>query len=158
MPMPRKHRWIKSEFAEAVASSKTAAEALRKMGLKVGGSNYRAFKVSMKEWEVDCSHFLGLGHSRGTSTGRVKPIDFYLKENSNTSSHWLRIRLIEEGLKQKSCEICKIDTWMGKECPLHLDHINGIHSDNRLENLRILCPNCHAQTPTYAGKNRGINN
>jgi len=67
----------------------------------------------------------------------------------------LKMRLIRERLKQARCEACGRDRWNGTHIPLELDHINGRRDDNRLDNLRILCPNCHAQTPTYRGRNIG---
>ena len=68
-------------------------------------------------------------------------------------SNKLRTRLIEEGYKSKRCECCGNTQWLGKPISLEVDHINGISTDHRIENLKILCPNCHAQTDTYRGKN-----
>lgn len=65
----------------------------------------------------------------------------------------LRIRLISEGVKEHKCENCGIETWMENPISLELDHIDGNRTNHRLENLRILCPNCHSQTSTYRGKN-----
>jgi len=68
-------------------------------------------------------------------------------------SHAIKLKLFEFGLKERRCEKCGQDEiWCGERLSLHLDHINGNHKDNRLENLKVLCPNCHSQTPTYAGK------
>jgi 5-methylcytosine-specific restriction endonuclease McrA len=67
----------------------------------------------------------------------------------------LRLRLIREGLKEPRCENCGLDSWNGVQIPLELDHRNGRRDDNRIENLTLLCPNCHAQTPTYRGRNIG---
>lgn len=74
----------------------------------------------------------------------------YLGTDKYITSHALRIKLIEDGLKEAKCENCGLSEWMGEPIPLELHHINGDHYDNRLENLQILCPNCHAQTSTFS--------
>ncbi|MGB9177730.1 MAG: HNH endonuclease [Pyrinomonadaceae bacterium] len=84
----------------------------------------------------------------------VESLEQPIPDNCNRTDH-IRKRLISEGLKKAACEVCKRKSWMGKPMPLQLDHINGQRSDNRLKNLRVLCPNCHAQTDTYCGKNKG---
>jgi 5-methylcytosine-specific restriction endonuclease McrA len=97
----------------------------------------------------------GQGHLKGkTHNYNTKPIDELLVENSIYQSFKLKNRLLKEGLKDHKCEICGITEWMGKLTPLELDHINGNNKDNRIENLRVICPNCHAQTETYRGKNK----
>ena len=65
----------------------------------------------------------------------------------------VKARLLRAGLLQNRCEVCGIEQWQGRRLAMHIDHINGIHNDHRLENLRILCPNCHSQTTTYGGRN-----
>jgi len=74
---------------------------------------------------------------------------------SYVSSHKLRLKLLRDGLKKYQCEICERVEWMGNPIPLELDHIDGDRYNNDLSNLRIICPNCHAQTETYSGKNVG---
>lgn len=82
-------------------------------------------------------------------------IDEILVENSTYMNiALLKEKLIKLGLLEYKCHICGINTWNNKKISLHLDHINGKHDDHRIENLRFLCPNCHSQTSTYAGKNK----
>lgn len=83
------------------------------------------------------------------------PLDEILVYPSTYQSNKLRIRLIKEKVFEPYCFVCERDTWLGNPIPLELDHINGDNSDNRLQNLRFLCPNCHAQTQNYRGKNHG---
>jgi hypothetical protein len=68
------------------------------------------------------------------------------------SSHKLKLKLLRDNIKQHICEMCKSETWLGKIIPLELHHINGNRFDNRLSNLLLLCPNCHALTDNYAGR------
>lgn len=66
----------------------------------------------------------------------------------------IKRRLILAGILENRCELCGISEWRGKPLSIQIDHINGVRDDNRLENLRMLCPNCHSQTDTFAGYNR----
>lgn len=104
------------------------------------------------------------GFSRGSWGGAVKsgkivprgvkPIEFYLHENSRVSRTNLKERMISCGILRNKCYICSIGTvWKGKHLVLVLDHVNGINDDYRLENLRLLCPNCNSQTDTFSGRN-----
>jgi HNH endonuclease len=81
------------------------------------------------------------------------PIEDLLVVGRKTSRHHLKVRLIKEGLKENRCEICGIDEWLGKSLNTQLHHRNGDGTDNRIENLQLLCPNCHSQTDTYGGRN-----
>lgn len=85
-----------------------------------------------------------------------KSLDLILTENSTYQSYKLLKRLIIEGKKEKKCECCGSIKWNGREIPLELHHINGNRTDNRLENLQVLCPNCHALTDNYRGKKNQI--
>ena len=107
--------------------------------------------------ELDTSHFTGQRWARGKtfSNRRTIPLEAILVANSSyQSTARLRRRLIAAGLKEAACEGCGLSKWRGQPLPLTLDHVNGIHTDNRLENLRILCPNCHAITDTWCARNR----
>jgi hypothetical protein len=145
------------QIAEAVKSSRSLAEVLVKLGFEPGGGRPAALKERIQELRLDTSHFMGQGRQKG-SPGPViaaRPLAEILVEGRLVKSYWLRLRLIREGLKEARCEICDRSSWNGQPIALELDHINGRRDDNRLKNLRILCPNCHAQTDTYRGRNVG---
>ena len=84
---------------------------------------------------------------------KTRDISDYLSNKVPMQSDKLKIRLINEGYLDPNCDICRRSLWVGEDIPLQLDHVNGNNDDNSLENLRLLCPNCHAQTPQYRLKN-----
>jgi hypothetical protein len=150
-----RHSYTIEEFKRAVEESYSIAQALTKLGLSPRGGNYRVFKKFQKLYNIDTSHFTGQGHMKGkTHNYSTIPLSEILVKDYEYSSHKLRKRLISEGLKEHKCECCKLSEWLEEPIPLELDHIDGDHYNNTLENLKILCPNCHAKTPTYRGKNK----
>jgi hypothetical protein len=91
--------------------------------------------------------------------GSIKNIDEVLVENSTYDRKSLKIRLYKSGLRDRKCELCgQTEDWNGKKMSLVLDHINGANNDNRIENLRIVCPNCNATLETFSGRNRKRSN
>ena len=153
--MSKSKNYTDEQFIEAVETSTSIRQVLFKLGLKEAGGNYEVAKSRMSSLGVKLlSGPNGQGWSKGKTLGPKRPIEDYLKEDVRVQSFRLKNRLLAEGLKEHKCECCGITEWNGKPAPIELDHINGNHHDNRLENLRILCPNCHAQTDTYRGKNK----
>jgi hypothetical protein len=152
--MNSRYTYSEQELLEAVKTSTSIRQVLEKLDIVPAGGNYQTTNRRIKKLNIDTSHFTGQAWNKGKVVGPKRPIEEYLKENSQIQSFKLKGRLIAEGLKEHKCECCGITEWNGKPAPIELDHINGNHYDNRLENLRILCPNCHAQTDTYRGKNK----
>ena len=146
--------FTKQQLHEAVAASLTYTDALRRLGMRPAGGNYGTLKKYIRLWSVSVTHFDPNASRRRASTRRARPLDEILVENSAFSRGHLKERLYAEGLKARRCEICGQDeNWHGRQISLILDHINGVGTDNRLENLRIVCPNCAASLPTHCGRN-----
>lgn len=156
----KSEKWTDEKLRLAVSLSYSVSEALRHLDLKPWPGNYNTFWRHVKRLDINTDHFLGRAWNKGKKGvgGSRIPLSEILVRDSKYSSTWhLRNRLINESIFEDKCSVCSTETWQGKKLSMHLDHINGIRNDNRLENLRLLCPNCHSQTDTYAGKNRGIN-
>ena len=143
----------------AVKTSFSVREVITKLGLIPAGGNYLAVNHKIDTLELDKSHFTGSRWNKGKTyfTKTRAPIKQLLVKGSAVQSYKLKKRLYEEGLKHPRCELCdwaKVSS--DGRIPLELDHINGIHNDNRIENLRILCPNCHSLQPTHRGRNKKV--
>ena len=142
-------------YIRLIGESESLIEVCRKAGIVPTTGNYDTLKKVITNNSVDISHFKRVG---GTST-KKKELSEYLVKGVKVSSFKLKNRLLEEGIKEHKCENpeCGMSEWHGKPIPLELHHINGDNTDNRLENLQILCPNCHALTDNYSGKNQKLN-
>lgn len=149
-------RYGEQEAREAVATSRSFSEALRKLGMRPAGGNHRLFKSWVERWQIPTDHFDAGASLRRRPSQAAKPLREVLVQNSTYSRNKLKQRLFGEGLKERRCELCGQDeNWRGRTMSLILDHINGVPDDNRIENLQIVCPNCAATLDTHCGrKNR----
>lgn len=149
-------RRTKEDFETAVRQSTSIASMCRYLGLKPCGGNYRIMHNAIDKFSLDTSHFTGKGWNTGLKFKpyKEKTLKDILTEDSSYQSFKLKRRLIKEGEKDHVCECCGLDEWRNNPIPLELHHINGNNRDNRLENLVLLCPNCHALTDSYRGKNK----
>lgn len=158
---PRTRTWqpVPTEvLAAAIARSDSYASVAHRVGWGDGAAALRRVQSQATAAGLDTSHFLGQGWRRGSSgSGRsARPLEEVLVRGRRPGSTTdLRRRLVDEGVLAAECAACARDEWQGRRIPLELDHVNGDRTDNRLENLRLLCPNCHAQTDTYRGRNIG---
>jgi hypothetical protein len=154
--MPGDRWFTEEEVRAAVAASLSYAEALRRLGLRAAGGNHRTIRKYVEHvWRIPVDHF-DAGRARAAA-GRLRalPLTAVLVEGSTYHRGHLKRRLLEEGLKHPECEICgQGELWRGRRMSMVLDHINGVHDDHRLENLRILCPNCNATLDTHCGKHK----
>ena len=150
------HKKSKDEFEEAAKQSHSIAEMCRMLGLRPCGGNYRLMHNAIEQFALDTSHFTGQGWNIGLKFKpfEEKPMSEILVKESTYQSFKLKRRLLKEGFKQHICECCGLSEWQASPIPLELHHLNGDNRDNRLENLQLLCPNCHALTDSYRGKNK----
>lgn len=141
------------EFRQLIKESSSYNNFLHKIGMSHGRSSNDIVKRRCEQLHVSTEHFKTTNSNRNNGSKKT-PIEDILIENStykNTSR--LKERLINEHCLEYKCAICgNTGEWLGKPLILQLDHINGNHQDNRIENLRLLCPNCHTQTETYGSK------
>ncbi len=149
--------WTENDLRKAAKNSTSVRQVLFKLHLKLAGGNYAQIKKFLKLYKINTKHFTGRGWSKGkTGIGRPRiKLEDILKKDNYFQSFKLKKRLFAAKLKPKNCEECG---WHNisedGRLPLELDHINGNSTDNRLENLRVLCPNCHSLKPTHRGRNR----
>lgn len=153
----RRFDWSDEEVRRAAAGARSVRQVMERLGLDPFRNLGRRTTVRrLREVGVDPATFAGQGWSAGTRQPRRyrKPLEEILVAGRLLAdTHRLKLRLVDEGILPWRCAVCAIDSWQGRPLSLHLDHIDGDRRDNRRENLRLLCPNCHSQTPTYCGKN-----
>ena len=149
-----KRKYSDEDVRKAVADNVSIAGVLRQLGLRPIGGNYRTVSHLIEMLQLDCTHFTGQGWNVGL---RFKPKEgisdeeIFIKDSQYRCSWRLRERYRKlTGIS--NCESCQLSAWNGQPIPLEIHHINGDNTDNRLENLQLLCPNCHALTNNYRGR------
>ena len=153
LPIMRR-KYSDSDLVEAVAENVSIAGVLRQLGLRPIGGNYRTINRLIKEKELSTSHFTGQGWNVGLgfkpNTGMTDK-EIFVKDSPYKCSWRLRERY-KNLTGVRSCQCCGISKWMGVQISFEIHHVNGDNTDNRLENLILLCPNCHALTNNYRGR------
>lgn len=143
--------FTKDQLEEIVKNSTSRKEVLRKIGYNpINGNNWRTVKIYIIKYNFDISHFLDGGFSKY----RRVSTDDILNNRHLTSSDTTKKRLLKHRIFEHKCQECGLADWRGSKIPIELHHKDGNNHNNRLENLQLLCPNCHALTDTYKGKNR----
>lgn len=150
MSYERKFPDWQEQVEEASKTTQSATAAAAKLGVKY--DTYKKYAIKYGCFETNQA---GKGISKDQSRRFIPLADIFAGKHPNYQTSKLRQRLITDGYFSYKCTSCGLSEWLNKPIPLELEHINGDSYDHRLENLTILCPNCHAQTSTYRGKNKG---
>lgn len=150
-----KRKWTDEQLIEAVQEATGMASCMELLGLKKSAAGNRStVKKYIEKLGLSTEHWLG--QSWVQKGWQEIPLEEILVERSTYKTWHLRNRLLRSGMKEHKCESCSRSEWLGVPIPLELDHVNGVNNDHRLENLRLLCPNCHALTPTWRGRNKRL--
>ena len=138
----------KENFAQLVKESRSFRELADKLGYACdGGGTIKSLKEAVKQYQLDISHFLGQGWNKNNFDYSSFSTHSNKKNGKNTQSPLIALR-------GRKCECCGITEWLGQPINLEIHHLNGDRSDNRLENLQLLCPNCHSYTNNFCGKTK----
>jgi 5-methylcytosine-specific restriction endonuclease McrA len=154
------NNFSREEIVDIVKNTNSSAAACRKLGYSVKSASCTTrLRKYLNNLNIDFSHWTGQLWSKGKTlltderVSKKRKIEEMFVENSEVPRSYIRNLILKNNLLEYKCKLCNIlPFWNNQELVFHLDHINGIRNDHRLENLRWLCPNCHSQTDTYCGK------
>jgi hypothetical protein len=142
-------RYTLEEFKTAVQKAKNFTEVVKNLSITASGASFKTIKKHIAYYNISIEHFTYDSQFVKEKT----PLSKVLVENSSYGRANIKKRLLKDGLKNEQCEICsQPNEWNGKHLIMILDHINGVYNDNRLENLRMVCPNCNYQLETTAAR------
>ena len=150
-------KWTNEQLINAVKTSRSYRAVLIQLGLKPAGGNYEGIRSHVDKLGLNTEHFTGKGWNIGLKfkPRHPPPLEQVLVVGGQVQSFKLKKRLIQIGLLQPKCQLCGwAERSLDGRIPVELDHINGNHKDNRVDNLRILCPNCHSLQLTHRGLNK----
>jgi hypothetical protein len=159
----KRSKYSRELLEPLVREAFSIGQVLRNLGLRPTGGNYRMVHTRLRVLGIATDHFRGQGWSRGETVQTHPTVTRIARrntwpdrevfvENSPVICGYRIIRRLRRLGWKYECSECEISEWRGRTLKLHLDHKNGVNNDNRLENLRLLCPNCHSQTETYCRK------
>lgn len=143
----------KERIIEASENNLSAAAAAASLGIK-----YDTYKKYAQKYGCFKTNPSGKGIKRDNPLRRIPLQEILEGKHPQYKTNNLKLRLYKKGILEEKCSICGLTEWLDKPITLHLDHIDGNCTNHKLENLRILCPNCHSQTDNWCGRNKGINN
>ncbi|MFF5535513.1 HNH endonuclease signature motif containing protein [Streptomyces cinerochromogenes] len=154
-------KWTREVLERAVAASTNMCEVLRHLGLEVVGGHHTHISRRIRAYGIDTSHFTPvvrterMRHNRRRRTPEEILVEDTSAHASRIPSQRLKRAMIELGVEER-CALCGTEPiWLGERLPLEVDHVDGNWRNNRIENLRLLCPNCHSATDTYRGRGKG---
>lgn len=145
-----KYDWNKEDIESVVKECDSLTDVLKALGVPRRGNNSITLRKKIEEYGIDISHFT-YGNKKKRNVAKYIPASEYLNTHKPIQSSLLKYKLIFEGYKENKCECCGITEWNGKPLVFQIHHKDGNCNNNNLDNIAILCPNCHSQTSNYRG-------
>lgn len=141
------------------SNNRSIASILRQLcGNDCSGAGYKQINRIVNQYGLNTDHWLGCRHMIGKKAPNRKQLsEIMVLNGAKINSHDLKLRILRDGLKPHQCEKCRLKKWLCQPIPLDLHHVNGNRRDNRPHNVKLYCPNCHAQTPNYCGRAVALN-